>query len=106
MGSLQSAQDVYQQVAQNDFIDAQLDLGGKDAMYVDKDADIGEAVNALLRGSFYNAGQSRNSIQRVFAHKSISNDLINAFSKSVNEEFVMGDPADEKTNIGPLALAE
>jgi acyl-CoA reductase-like NAD-dependent aldehyde dehydrogenase len=40
MGSLESAHDVYTEVAQNDFIDVQLDLGGKDAAYVAPDCDM------------------------------------------------------------------
>lgn len=62
MGSLESAHDVYQEVAQNDFIDVQLDLGGKDAAYIAPDADIELALTTLVKGAFYNSGQSRNSI--------------------------------------------
>ncbi len=40
MGSLESAHDVYTDVAENDFIDVQLDLGGNDGAYVAPDADI------------------------------------------------------------------
>lgn len=39
MGSLQSAHDVYTDVAENDFIDVQLDLGGKDGAYIAPDCD-------------------------------------------------------------------
>jgi acyl-CoA reductase-like NAD-dependent aldehyde dehydrogenase len=40
MGSLENARDVYEDVAENDFIDVQLDLGGKDGAYVAPDCDF------------------------------------------------------------------
>jgi len=39
MGSLESAHDVYMEVANNDFLDVQLDMGGKDSAYIAPDAD-------------------------------------------------------------------
>lgn len=62
MGSLESAADVYTDVAENDFIDVQLDLGGKDGAYVAPDCDLDLALQTLVKGSYYNTGQSRNSI--------------------------------------------
>ncbi|CDW75873.1 aldehyde dehydrogenase [Stylonychia lemnae] len=91
MGSLESAHDVYQEVAKNDFIDVQLDL------------DMENAAEVLLRAAFYNAGQSRNSMQRIYIEKAISNDFINLFSKMAFERLQIGDPMDEQTDIGPLA---
>ena len=106
MGSLKSAHDVYMEVANNDFIDVQLDLGGKDAAYVSPDCDIDLALTTLVKGGFYNTGQSRNSIQRIYVHKDISSDFINQFSKKAFEELVMGDPMLETTNIGPMAILD
>lgn len=56
MGTLESADDVYKEVAANDFIDVQLDLGGKEAAYVDADANLELASDVLLKASFYNNG--------------------------------------------------
>ncbi len=106
MGSLESAHDVYTDVAENDFIDVQLDLGGKDGAYVAPDCDIELALQTLVKGSYYNTGQSRNSIQRIFVHKEISGSFINQFSKKVFEELKIGDPMKEDTNIGPMAVIE
>lgn len=85
MGSLASAHDVYQEVAQNDFIDVQLDLGGKEAAFVAPDCDIDIATDAILKAAFYNSGQSRNSIQRVYVHKELYSDFTNHFSKKAFE---------------------
>ncbi|TNV79592.1 hypothetical protein FGO68_gene16974 [Halteria grandinella] len=106
MGSLQSAHDVYTEVAQNDFIDVQLDLGGKDAAYVAGDCDVELTVQTLVKGAFYNTGQSRNSIQRIYVHKDISGDFINQFSKKAFDELKLGNPLLDTTNIGPMAILE
>ena len=106
MGSLESAHDVYKEVAQNDFIDVQLDLGGKDGAYIAPDCDLDLALKELVKGVFYNTGQSRNSIQRIYVHKDISGDFINHFSKKAFEDLTIGDPMRETTNIGPMAILE
>ena len=106
MGSLESAQYVYTEVAHNDFIDVQLDLGGKEAAYVDPDCDVDLAIKRLLEGAFYNTGQTRNSIERIYVHKEIYNDFVNRYTKKAFEELKIGDPMLETTNIGPIALAE
>jgi len=43
-------------VAQNDFIDVQLDVGGKDAAYVAPDCDLQLAAETLMKAAFYNTG--------------------------------------------------
>jgi acyl-CoA reductase-like NAD-dependent aldehyde dehydrogenase len=106
MGSLENARDVYEDVAENDFIDVQLDLGGKDGAYVAPDCDFDLTLQTLVKGAYYNTGQSRNSIQRIFVHKEISTKFINAFSKKVFEDLKMGDPMNEDTYIGPMAVLE
>lgn len=106
MGTLQSAKFIYSEVANNDFIDIQLDLGGKDAAYVDSNVDIDKTAQILLKGAFYNTGQTRNTIERIYVHKEIYSDFINAYTKKVFEELKIGDPMNEDTNIGPVALLE
>jgi acyl-CoA reductase-like NAD-dependent aldehyde dehydrogenase len=64
------------------------------------------ALQTLLKGSYYNTGQSRNTIQRIFVHKDIGGDFINQFSKKVYEELKLGDPMNEDTNIGPMAVLD
>ena len=63
-------------------------------------------MQTLVKGAYYNTGQSRNSIQRIFVHKDISQDFINQFSKKVFEEIKMGDPMNEENYIGPMAVLE
>jgi acyl-CoA reductase-like NAD-dependent aldehyde dehydrogenase len=70
------------------------------------DFDKELTLQTLVKGVFYNTGQSRNSIQRIFVHKDISGDFINDFSKKAFEELKIGDPMLDSTNIGPIALLD
>ena len=82
----------------------QLELGGKDPAYVCDDPNIDNAAASTADGAFYNAGQSCCSVERIYVHSKIYNDFVDAFMHEV-ENFVVGDPMDENTYIGPLARA-
>ncbi|HKO51011.1 MAG TPA: aldehyde dehydrogenase family protein [Polyangiaceae bacterium] len=83
-------------------IKVQLELGGKDPAYVCDDVDIEAAAASLADGAMYNAGQSCCSVERVYVHEKIARPFIDAFVKTVRE-FVVGDPLELATYIGPLA---
>ncbi len=83
----------------------QLELGGKDPAYVCDDVDIGAAAAATADGAFYNAGQSCCAVERIYVHKRIAGAFLDAFL-AVVRGFVVGDPTDEHTYIGPLARPE
>src|SRR4029079_718772 len=51
-------------------IRVQLELGGKDPLYVCEDADIQAASQATADGAFYNAGQSCCAVERLYVHRS------------------------------------
>jgi acyl-CoA reductase-like NAD-dependent aldehyde dehydrogenase len=53
----------------------------------------------------YNAGQSCCSVERIYVHRAVEGPFLGAFVEAV-EGFVIGDPADETTYIGPLAREE
>lgn len=80
----------------------QLELGGKDPAYVCDDVDVAAAAAALADGAFYNAGQSCCAVERVYVHERIAAAFIAAFLETVRG-FVVGDPAAEATDIGPVA---
>ena len=82
----------------------QLELGGKDPAYVCDDINIDNAAASTADGAFYNAGQSCCSVERIYVHSKIYNDFVDAFMHEV-ENFIVGDPMDEKTYIGPLTRA-
>ena len=82
-------------------IKVQLELGGKDPVYVCDDVDVKAAAAALADGAFYNTGQSCCSVERIYVHESIHDAFVAAFVAEV-KSFRIGDPLDEATYIGPL----
>lgn len=85
-------------------IKVQLELGGKDPVYVCDDVDVARTAASVADGAFYNTGQSCCSVERVYVHHSIFDAFVSAFTAAV-KSFVIGDPMDEATYIGPLARA-
>jgi len=79
----------------------QLELGGKDPVYVCDDVDVAQAAASVAGGAFYNSGQSCCAVERVYVHERIHDAFVDAFVQEVRT-FVVGDPMDEATFIGPL----
>jgi acyl-CoA reductase-like NAD-dependent aldehyde dehydrogenase len=82
-------------------IKVQLELGGKDPVYVREDVDVKAAAAAVADGAFYNTGQSCCSVERIYVHESIHDAFVAAFLAEV-KGFKMGDPMDESTYIGAV----
>ena len=72
-------------------IKVQLELGGKDPIYVCDDVDIKAAAAALADGAFYNTGQSCCSVERIYVHESIHDAFVAAFVAEV-KGYRIGDP--------------
>lgn len=82
----------------------QLELGGKDAVYVCDDVSVQAVASAIADGAFYNAGQSCCSVERIYVHSERYDEFLATFLDVVRE-FRVGDPRDASTYIGPLARA-
>jgi len=82
----------------------QLELGGKDPVYVCEDVDIAKAAAGIADGAFYNTGQSCCSVERIYVNDRIFKPFVDAFVAEV-KGYRRGDPSDEKTYIGPLTRA-
>lgn len=82
-------------------IKVQLELGGKDPVYVCDDVDVATAAASIADGAFYNNGQSCCAVERVYVHEKIFSAFRDAFVAEV-KRFKIGDPRDEKTYLGPL----
>ena len=85
-------------------IKVQLELGGKDPIYVCDDVDVKAAAAAVADGAFYNTGQSCCSVERIYVHESIHDAFVDAFVAEV-EVYRIGDPMDEATYIGAITRA-
>ncbi len=57
-----------------------LELGGKNAMLVLKDADVEKAAAGAVRACFSSAGQLCISIERLYVHESIADDFVQRFA--------------------------
>ena len=88
-------------VAGRKMIKVQLELGGKDPVYVCEDVDVKAAAAALADGAFYNTGQSCCSVERIYVHEKIHDAFVAAFVAEV-KDYKTGDPMDETTYIGPI----
>lgn len=78
-----------------------LELGGNAAVIVTEDADLKATIQAVVQGGFTNSGQSCISIQRILVHRSLVAPFTDGLLAAVRDLDV-GDPADEKTTVGPL----
>jgi acyl-CoA reductase-like NAD-dependent aldehyde dehydrogenase len=79
-----------------------LELGGKDPVYVADDVDLKTAAASVAEGAFYNTGQSCCAVERVYVHRAVHDRFVEAFVENVRG-YVVGDPMDPKTFVGPLA---
>ncbi len=88
------------QNAAKDFKRVSLELGGKGANIIFKDADI-EAIERGAFRCFRNSGQSCNAPTRMLVEKPIYDDAIERLKKYANE-FKVDDPNKEGEHIGPV----
>ncbi len=82
-----------------------LELGGKSANVVFADADIEAAAAAAPAGVFANAGQDCCARSRILVERSVLDDFMQALEPAV-ASIAVGDPLDERTDMGPLISAD
>ena len=99
-GSVRGGQEVKKYIGTR-FINAGLELGGKDPAYVRADADLKHAIENLADGALFNSGQSCCGIERIYVDKKIYKEFIDGF-KSITENYNLNDPSKPDTNLGPV----
>ena len=82
-----------------------LEHGGAAPVIVEPDADFKSMTPALVKGGFYHAGQVCVSVQRIFVHETIAEKLSSEITEEA-KKLVVGDPLDEKTDVGPLIVPQ
>jgi acyl-CoA reductase-like NAD-dependent aldehyde dehydrogenase len=80
----------------------QLELGGKNALIVMDDADLDAAVDAAVVAGFACAGQWCTSTSRLLVQRGCHDRFLDAIVARC-EAMRVGDPADESTDMGPVA---
>lgn len=81
-----------------------LELGGKAPAVVLDDADLDCAVDAIGFGAYMNAGQICMSTERVIVHRSLHEEFVSRLVRRA-EALTVGDPANPRTQVGPLVGA-
>jgi acyl-CoA reductase-like NAD-dependent aldehyde dehydrogenase len=81
-----------------------LELGGKSANIVFGDADVAAAAKAAPFAVFDNAGQDCCARSRLLVDRAVYDDFLPLFFEST-ASIVVGDPRDDKTQMGPLISA-
>jgi acyl-CoA reductase-like NAD-dependent aldehyde dehydrogenase len=78
-----------------------LELGNATPVIVTADADLDDAATRLAANAFSFAGQSCISVQRIYVEREAYDAFLERFLPLV-EDLVVGDPAHEATDVGPL----
>jgi acyl-CoA reductase-like NAD-dependent aldehyde dehydrogenase len=84
-------------------VPCQLELGGKDPLYVMDDVeDIDKVAAAALEGVVYNNGQSCCAVERIYVQDKVYDVFVKSYTDQLRK-MVVGDPRDAATEIGPLS---
>ena len=104
-GSYATGKKIAEKVA-GKLVPFQLELGGKDPLYVMEDVkDIEKVAGNVLEGVVYNNGQSCCAVERVYVHEKIYDSFVQAYVEQA-ATMQLGDPLQPGTDIGPLARKE
>ncbi len=100
-GSVSGGQAI-EQAAAGTFTGIGLELGGKDPGYVCDDADLDAAVDTLIDGAMFNSGQCCCGIERIYVAERHFDAFVAKAVEIVNG-YVLGNPLDPETTLGPMA---
>jgi acyl-CoA reductase-like NAD-dependent aldehyde dehydrogenase len=104
-GSYRTGKYIAEKVASK-LVPCQLELGGKDPLYVMDDvADIDQVAAAALEGVIYNNGQSCCAVERIYVQEKVYDRFVRSYVEQA-KKIVVGDPMQPGTEIGPLSRKE
>jgi len=78
-----------------------LELGGKAANIIFKDAPIDQAVEGIINAIFFNQGHVCCAGSRLYVQEGVANEVITKLKKRM-ESLIVGDPLDKNTDIGAI----
>ena len=100
-GSTRAGRDIYQRASEN-MKRVHLELGGNDPCIITEDADLERAADAVIAGRLARGnGQICCAVKRVYAQEKIAETFAEILARKTGKLNV-GDPLDEKTDVGPL----
>ncbi len=104
-GSYRTGKYIAETVAHK-LVPCQLELGGKDPLYVMDDVeDINKIAADVLEGVVYNNGQSCCAVERVYVQEKIFDAFVSAYSEQC-KKLTVGNPLEKGIDIGPLSRKE
>ena len=81
------------------------EMGGKNCVIVDADADLDDAVPAILQSAFAYAGQKCSAASRVLCHEAVAGTLVERLA-GATEALIVGQADDFATQVPPLIERE
>lgn len=103
-GSTRTGQSLYK-IAGEKFIEAVMECGGSAPGIVFEDAEVDDIIEAIYINKFSNSGQICDGQKRLIVHNSKIEEVCNKLKLLVESKNI-GNPLDEKTEIGPLVSKE
>lgn len=93
-----------ERAAAGTFTSVGLELGGKDPAYVREDANLDHAIENLVDGAMFNSGQCCCGIERIYVHERHYEHFVEG-AVALAGTYVLGNPLEEATTLGPMATA-
>ncbi len=79
-----------------------MELGSNSPVVIDRDIyNLDHSVKRCVLGAYYNQGQVCISVQRIYVHRDVFDDFVEMFVNETEKQ-VVGNPLDEKTDVGPM----
>jgi 1-pyrroline-5-carboxylate dehydrogenase len=101
-GSFDVGMGIYRTMGKRNYVHPViLELGGKNAAIVSKNADLERATLGIIRSSFGLQGQKCSAASRILIEESVYDDLVSRL-KAAADKLVIGDPTDRNTYNGPV----
>jgi acyl-CoA reductase-like NAD-dependent aldehyde dehydrogenase len=85
-------------------VPVQAEMGGKNAAVVLDDADFDLALEQVMLGAFRSTGQKCTATSRLILTDGIADKFLAALAERT-EALAVGDPADDRTQMGPVITA-
>ncbi|HLK29040.1 MAG TPA: aldehyde dehydrogenase family protein [Puia sp.] len=104
-GSYRTGKFIAEQIAHK-LVPCQLELGGKDPLYVMDDVeDIDKVAGAALEGVVYNNGQSCCAVERIYVHEKVYDAFVKSYVEKA-KKMKVGNPLESTTEIGAVSRKE
>ncbi len=81
------------------------ETGGQNAMIVDSTALPEQVTDAVVSSAFRSCGQRCSALRVLFVQRDVA-DAMTAMIAGAMRELIVGDPADPRTDVGPVIDAE